>query len=237
MIDSNSIVSQSAMSDESFESNSIVSESAMSDDSSEPSEEKMFICSYCNKSFSTRFSKNRHETNFHEESMTDDSDDDKSNVTDNDTDESVVSANDNNSETSTDDEEVMSNDSNESDSVDNSEESMSVDSEEESKARVHPFRNLIKRAYLKSLEGEQEEEDEEEQEKHFQDDLKRRASKNLRRIFVDYLLDLNDMKKDPLFIAIIKKAKHLEEKDGFLSDDALKAAVDHYKHSINKLIA
>ena len=88
----------------------------MSDNLSEPSEEIIFICFYCGKSFSTRYSRNRHQTKFHEESTTDDTDD-KSSVTDsteestdNDTDESDVSANVNNSETSTNDEEVTSND-------------------------------------------------------------------------------------------------------------------------------
>ena len=66
--------------------------------------------------------------------------------------------------------------------------------------------------------------------------LKRRISKTLQGIFVDYLLDLEDKKEDPLFQAIMRKAKDLQLKEDFDSDDAIRAAVSFKKHSISKLI-
>ncbi len=67
-------------------------------------------------------------------------------------------------------------------------------------------------------------------------DLKRRISKHLRSIFVDYFLDLEDKKRDPLFQGIMRKAKELEDREGFDTDEAISAAVAFYKHSINRLI-
>ena len=133
-------------------------------------------------------------------------------------------------------------DSDDDDKSTSNEESMSEDSDDEDMSVTdeegHPFRDLVEEA-LRCYEEEycqltsRQQGDDDAQERS---DLKRRISKTLRGIFVDYLLDHEDKKRDPLFKAIMRKAKDLRLKEDFDPDDAIRAAVSFKKHTISKLI-
>ena len=59
--------------------------------------------------------------------------------------------------------------------------------------------------------------------------------KTLRKLICDYLLDLKEKEKDPLFQVITSKAKKYKDK-GFPKDEAIQASVNYWKYAIGKLI-
>lgn len=188
-----------------------------------------FICEDCGKYFSSRFSRDRHEENIHGiENETDasvlDDDSDSETRTERSTSETDIS------NPATDDEEgnVSANLSNSDD------ESVISDCDE----NYHPFRDFLEEALQCHHEEYSRLMSEDQVNANMKEisDLKRQISKTLRNIFVDYLLDLEDKRRDPLFKAIMRKAAEYEEKETFDRDEAIRAAVAYRKFSIEKLI-
>ena len=216
-----------------MDSESTLSESTVTDNSSYDSHKlKRFICPDCEKRFSSRFSRNRHYRKFHETGNESTSADDEMNNEsaneDSVTDGEEESADSNVEEHEEHDDEVDMSTDNEDSVIDEEEdEEGNSDSDED---ELYPFRDLIEEAFECHREDLHPTMSSERR-----DEVKRQISKSLRRIFVRYILNLEDKKRDPLFRAIIKKVKHLEEK-GFAKDEAVHAAVSYWKHSINKLI-
>ena len=129
----------------------------------------------------------------------------------------------------------------ESSIVSGDEESVISDDEEsvasENEDEFYPFRDFIEAAlacheeeYYDLADGEDNDEV-----TYKRSLLKDKISKALRRIFVHYILDMENKKNDPLFKAIMRKAKEFED-DGFDIDEAVNASVSYWKHPINKLL-
>ena len=190
-----------------------------------------FVCSYCEKRFATRYSKKRHENNFHTietDTSTVDSAAESSYVTKTSsdvTDNTPASALDEEEEEN----ETTCTSQNSSDSGDQIEHS-ECDEED------HPFDDLLREAF----ECHHEEysqlncDDEVNVNRQKRSDFKR-VSKTLRELFVDYILDMEEKMSTPLFKTILRKAEEYEE-EGFDRDEAVKAAVDYRKFSIEKLL-
>ena len=220
---------------------------------------RLFSCPDCGKHFSTRFSKNRHRENIHNTASNDgrfssDNISEKSSCADSSSGESPTSSEgegsvvskDKDSPTSSegegsvvskDEDSVVSND----DSVISTDEdsAMSEDDSTTSEDEFDPFADFVENAlsyheteYCQFISREKHKDDEVEEERNC---LRTKISRTLRRILANYILDLEDRKRDPLFKAIMRKVRDYE-KEGFDVDEAIDAAVDYWKHSIIKLV-
>ena len=196
-------------------------------DNTDSSVRKKHECDYCEKVFSTRFTKNRHEQytcdlNTGNESNTD------TTVIESDSSHSsskeIINNTDSEGEAT-----LNSSDSN----IEDSEGSMVIDSSDSDDEDV--FQNLVEEALEHHHEEYSKLMSQEDDNNSELEDLNKRARKTLRNVFVDYFLDLHVKEKDPLFQNIMEKVHELRE-EGFRTDEAIKVAVNHWKYSINKLI-
>ena len=180
---------------------------------------KNFECPECSKSFSSRYSRDRHVSNFHECEEESDMNPDDENPSDED-------------ESMSDEDENMS---------DENEEELEQESDNED---TSPFNDLVCLTYEHhSKEREAiiehliDEDDLTEEEAKMQADsiLLPKMKKSLKMAFTNYIIGMTEKRNTSLMKAILKKAREYT-KDGFGERAAIEAAVSYRKHMIYELL-
>ena len=201
---------------------------------------RQFACGICDKRFATAFSRDRHEAAMHP---------DEDELSDNDSDEMEVnSSQDECSDDNSDEESNGESETNESDEESNGESETNESDESLSLAdEGFSFQDFVDEAvetheqeYNQLMSEIEEQYDGEETEMDSAiekgvSEIKQRMSKTLRKLICDYILDLKEKEKDPLFQVITSKAKKYKDK-GFEKDEAIRASVNYWKYAIGKLI-
>ena len=205
--------------------------SSMSDDESLASEDsfndfskKRFHCEECEGTFATRYNLVRHNANFHDEGGED-------------------------SMSDTDDEEETDDDEDEEDdemSIDDEEETDDDDEDEEGEQDgvTDMFRNLVRKAInkhedqlLPDVESYMIEKGMSEKEATKRAFLgNNEAKKTFHRKYIQNIFDIEEQRRDPLFKAIMKKAKEFMDDDGLDQSEAIAAAVKFRKQAIYNMI-
>ena len=199
---------------------------------------KKFHCKFCDKTFATNYSLERHNKTFHDDegSASDMEDDTDKSMNE---DETSMEA-----DTVTD--ESMSKDeiSTEEDSTEESESESSTDQESDVDGNyvTNMFRNLVIDAYcthkdeLDPIINEYEERGKPEKEAIILAILESdKAKKAIRHLFAQNMIDINEQQQHPLFKAIMVKVQNLTN-DGFDLNEAITCAVGYRKHAIYNLI-
>lgn len=203
------------------------------------SSERKYVCSDCDKEFSTLFNLNRHQRKFHDSNQTSDSD-------------CMETSGSNSKETSDNESEETSENESGRESEEGSEEHTDEDSDSQTSCENsdgedsevnNPFESMVNEIvifYEKKLEEIMTGliDDNVHEHKAFNiayNQLLPNFRKSLQNLFVDYLLQIEDMKAHPVYKAIMKKVRHFES-DGYEREEAVKAAVDARKYLFDRLL-
>ena len=182
---------------------------------------KKYKCEHCSRNFTRLFTLRRHKKTIHDEESSEESD-------------MSTDQNDSNAESS---------DENTSDSSDDERSSEADSYDEEENYPTSMFENLL----CQTLNKHKDELDilieEDESSKNLSDHeatkraiLKSKAAlKTLRHLYAKNMIEINEQRRDPLYKAILNKAKELQD-DGFSLSEAIASAVSYRKHAIHKLV-
>ena len=189
---------------------------------------KRFRCNVCNRAFTTRYSLERHNGTFHNDS------------------EQALSEmeEESESENSTDMEDESEADESETDKNMSEEDTESSDEDSDVEENHVPrmFRKLLKKVYCEHEDKLQQSTNNYIKQNVSANEAIRqailsndKAKKTLRRLFIQNIIDINEQRRHPLFKTIMKRANSLMDK-GFDENEAIASAVGYRKHAIYNLI-
>ena len=217
-------------------------ESVSSNNSVNDLSNKRFYCEDCERSFATRYTLQRHNKFFHGES--EEEEDAMSDVEENESDQSAEEDEMSTQETSSDEKEETSSD--EEDEMSTNETSSDEDEEEEEQEEVTVtamFRKLLCKAIDKDFDQTMTRVKDYKSEGISEKEATKRAllesdalKKSLIHMYTQNVFDIEEQRRDPLFKAIMKKAKEFMDIDELNQSEAIAAAVKFRKQAIYDMI-
>ena len=211
-------------------------ESVSSNNSVNDLSNKRFYCEDCERSFATRYTLQRHNKFFHGES--EEEEDAMSDVEENESDQSAEEDEMSTQETSSDEKDETS-----SDEEDEMSANETSSDEDEEGAVTAMFRKLLCKVIDKDFDQTMARVDDYKSEGMSEKEAVKRTllesdalKKSLIHMYTQNVFDIEEQRRDPLFKAIMKKAKEFMDIDELNQSEAIAAAVKFRKQAIYDMI-
>ena len=208
-------------------------ESVSSNNSFNKFSHKRFYCEECERTFATRYSLKRHNNFFHEEN-----EDATSDGEENESDQSMSEDESDQSTTEDKNDQSMT-----EDEMNTNEVTSDEDEEQEEDTVTAMFRKLLVKAFDKDYEQLKPSIDDYKSKGISEKEATKRAlfeshiiKKSLIQMYIQNVFDIEEQRRDPLFKAIMKKAKEFMDDDGLDQSEAIAAAVKFRKQAIYNMI-